>query len=605
MAKSKPTPPPEPAADAGYTVVARRYRPQQFADLVGQEHVAAALSNAIATGRIAHAYLFTGARGTGKTSTARILAKALNCERGPTATPCDACDVCKAVAAGDDVDVVEIDAASNTGVENIRELRGNVGFRPQRARFKVYIVDEVHMLSTSAFNALLKTLEEPPPHVKFIFATTEAQKIPVTILSRCQRFDFAHIGAGKVFETLKHIVGQEGVPADDDALRLIARRAAGSMRDAQTLLDQLLGSASGPLTADAVHALLGTAGDERVGELADAILAGDANKALSEIADAADRGAQLGELADQLVEYWRGLMLVTVAGAGAVDLPGTPALQDRIRQHAKSITLDAVLSGIDVLTSAKGKMRGSPHAQVLLEVAVVRLARIGELLAVSDLAKLIVVGGAVPTAAAKAAVGGPASRGGGGSNADPSKKNTLTRPEPSSGIASPPQGVAPQAQNGTTPLTVETLSAIWEQILQEVGPVRGNHLRMANLPAIIGPNTLAIRFPLDYTVPYDACANETGTRAIQTAIRRVTGADWAIRFEKRAGPDHQAAAVPPPVPPVESKKDVRQLPLFRHASTVLGAQLMRVDDGFAPTAAAPFGTAATTPADHEPEPDEV
>ena len=605
MAKSKPSPPPEPAADAGYTVVARRYRPQQFADLVGQEHVAAALSNAIATGRIAHAYLFTGARGTGKTSTARILAKALNCERGPTATPCDACDVCKAVAAGDDVDVVEIDAASNTGVENIRELRGNVGFRPQRARFKVYIVDEVHMLSTSAFNALLKTLEEPPPHVKFIFATTEAQKIPVTILSRCQRFDFAHIGAGKVFETLKHIVGQEGVPADDDALRLIARRAAGSMRDAQTLLDQLLGSATGALTADAVHALLGTAGDERVGELASAILSGDANAALSQVSAAADQGAQLGELADQLVDYWRGLMLVSVAGAGAVDLPGTPALQERIRQHAKSIALDAVLSGIDVLTSAKGKMRGSPHAQVLLEVAVVRLARMGELLAVSDLAKLVAGGGSIPMAAAKAAVGGSTSRGSGVSNADPSKKNTLTRPESQGGIFTPPQPVALQARNETTPLAVGTISTIWERILQEVGPVRGNHLRLADLPAIIGPNTLAIRFPLDYTVPYDACANETGTRALQTAIRRVTGSDWTIRFEKRAATDRKADAVPPSVSPVESKNDVRQLPLFRHATRVLGAQLMKVDEGFAPTTPATFGDLTSAPTAPEPEPDEV
>jgi DNA polymerase-3 subunit gamma/tau len=604
MAKSKPTPPPDPAADAGYTVVARRYRPQQFADLVGQEHVAAALSNAIATGRIAHAYLFTGARGTGKTSTARILAKALNCERGPTATPCDACDICRSVAAGDDVDVVEIDAASNTGVENIRELRGNVGFRPQRARFKVYIIDEVHMLSTSAFNALLKTLEEPPAHVKFIFATTEAQKIPVTILSRCQRFDFAHIGAAKVFETLKHIVHKEGVPADDDALRLIARRAAGSMRDAQTLLDQLLGSATGALTADAVHALLGTAGDERVGELAEAILAGDANKALSAIADAADRGAQLGELADQLVDYWRGLMLMAVAGAGAADLPGTPALQERIRQHAKSISLDGVLSGIDVLASAKGKMRGSPHAQVLLEAAVVRLARMGELLAVSELAKLVSGGGAVPTTAAKQVVGSPGPRGNGVSNYDTSKKTALTRPEPQNGLSGLPQPVAPQGQNGATPLTSETLSVLWERILQEVGPVRGNHLRLANLPAIIGPNTLAIRFPLDYTVAYDACANETGTRAIQTAIRRVTGSDWAVRFEKRAAAEGQVAPASPAAPPVESKKDVRQLPLFRHASELLGAQLMKVDDGFAPTAPVAFGGPSPNPAP-EPEPDEV
>jgi len=218
-------PPPPPPAE--YTVVARRYRPQLFAELIGQEHVAQALVNALQSDRVAHAYLFTGARGVGKTSAARILAKALNCEKGPTPTPCGECESCKAIAEGQDVDVQEIDGASNNKVEDVRDLRSNVGFRPTRGRYKIYIIDEVHMLSSGAFNALLKTLEEPPPHVKFIFATTEVQKLPITILSRCQRFDFAHVGPGKIFEQLKSIVKREGLEADEDALRLIARRAAG------------------------------------------------------------------------------------------------------------------------------------------------------------------------------------------------------------------------------------------------------------------------------------------------------------------------------------------------------------------------------------------
>src|SRR5205085_5125007 len=200
--KSAEAAPETPAVPAEYTVLARRYRPQQFADLVGQEPVAQALRNAIESNRVAHAYLFTGARGVGKTSTARILAKALNCTKGPTGTPCDECDICKAIASGDDIDVLEIDGASNNKVDEIRELRSNVQYRPSRSRYKIYIIDEVHMLSTSAFNALLKTLEEPPAHVKFIFATTEAQKIPITILSRCQRFDFAGIGMTGIVERL-------------------------------------------------------------------------------------------------------------------------------------------------------------------------------------------------------------------------------------------------------------------------------------------------------------------------------------------------------------------------------------------------------------------
>ena len=228
MSKQKPVPsvPETPPGEAPgtYTVLARRCRPQQFADLVGQEAIARALVNALKSNRVAHAYLFTGARGVGKTSTARILAKALNCIQGPTPTPCDVCDICRSIAAGEDVDVLEIDGASNNKVEEVRELRGNVQYRPARARYKIYIIDEVHMLSSSAFNALLKTLEEPPPHVKFIFATTEVQKIPITILSRCQRFDFGGISTERIVERLQRIVTTEGWQADEEALELLARR---------------------------------------------------------------------------------------------------------------------------------------------------------------------------------------------------------------------------------------------------------------------------------------------------------------------------------------------------------------------------------------------
>src|SRR3954451_9877182 len=240
MSDSSPASSEMSAADARYTVIARRYRPQTFDELVGQEHVARALQQAISSGRVGHAYLFTGARGVGKTSTARILAKALNCVHGPTPTPCDQCEICQSITSGEDVDVLEIDGASNRGIDEVREVRQNVQYRPSRSRYKIYIIDEVHMLTPQAFNALLKTLEEPPPHVKFIFAATEVNKIPVTILSRCQRFDFAGIGTPRIVERLRQVVAAEGAEADDEALELVARRAGGSMRDAQSLLDQLL-----------------------------------------------------------------------------------------------------------------------------------------------------------------------------------------------------------------------------------------------------------------------------------------------------------------------------------------------------------------------------
>ncbi len=242
-----------------YVVIARRYRPQTFDELVGQEHVARALQQAITSDRVGHAYLFTGARGVGKTSAARILAKALNCVNGPTPTPCNECDICRCVSTGDDVDVIEIDGASNRGIDEIRQLRQNVAVRPSRARFKIYIIDEVHMLTKEAFNALLKTLEEPPEHVKFIFATTEPHKIPITILSRCQRFDFAGIRAGQIQTRLMQIAAAEGVEVEPAAVQILASRAAGSMRDSQSLLEQLLAVADRRITAADVTQLLGIA----------------------------------------------------------------------------------------------------------------------------------------------------------------------------------------------------------------------------------------------------------------------------------------------------------------------------------------------------------
>lgn len=382
-----------PSSRSGeYVVVARRYRPQSFEDLVGQGTVSRALCNALTTDRVGHAYLFTGARGVGKTSTARILAKSLNCVSGPTTTPCDECDICQQIAAGSDVDVLEIDGASNRGIDEIRQLRSNVGIRPSRARFKVYIIDEVHMLTKEAFNALLKTLEEPPDHVKFVFCTTEPGKIPVTVLSRCQRFDFAPVMTAQIVERLSFIVSQEGAEAEQAALELLARRAAGSMRDSQSLLEQLLSFVSEPITVDHVHAMLGTARDERLQTILAAVNARDAAGALAGLDLALREGVDAGQLGEQLVGSLRDMMAALVGCSADLLLQHAPSQLAELRAAAETWGLSGLLAAVQILDQALARMRQSVHGRVLLEVALVRISQLENLQILADLVTQIQAG---------------------------------------------------------------------------------------------------------------------------------------------------------------------------------------------------------------------
>jgi DNA polymerase III subunit gamma/tau len=583
MAKSKSpaasSPPPPPAE---YTVVARRYRPQQFAELIGQEHVAQSLVNALQSDRVAHAYLFTGARGVGKTSAARILAKALNCEKGPTPTPCGVCESCQAIAEGQDVDVLEIDGASNRGIEDARALRQNIGFRPTRGRYKIYIIDEVHMLTKEAFNALLKTLEEPPPHVKFIFATTEVTKLPITILSRCQRFDFAHVGPAKIFEQLKSIVKREGHEAEDEALRLVSRKAAGSMRDSQSLLDQLLASASGKLTAERVHAVLGTAGDERVIELAAAICSHNAQAALNLIAAWVERGLQVGELVDQLIEYWRALMLLK-AGSNLEEFSLSPNLQEALKKQAAETSLDAILAGIDIWSTTKARMRGSSHGGVLLEMAVVRLSRLEELLSVGQLLQSFSQNG-TRSAMSSMPVGA--------SNPAADSKKNILMPSPDGTHSSPQDSVKNEVVSSE--LREETLPDVWgrlQQYLAEKSPILANQIKFSHSHAIFGPNSLAIRFHSSYNHAYEASRTEFNLQKLQEALRKILGQPGAmVRVESVGGPVPHSANVPATQPTGPSgsdrKKSLQALPLFKKAAESLQAQIWHVDEGFNPVAAA-------------------
>ncbi len=359
-----------------YTVLARRYRSQTFDDVVGQDAVAQTLKNAIRTGRVAHAYLFCGTRGVGKTTMARVLAKSLNCIRfdAPTETPCCECDSCISVNTGDDIDVIEIDGASNNGVDNIRELRSNAIFRPARSRYKVYIIDEIHMLSTGAFNALLKILEEPPQHVKFIFATTEPNKVLPTIQSRCQRFDFRSIDVLSIGKQLRSVLGTENLTYDDDFITAVSRLANGSMRDALSLLDQVISTGMQPLSLEVLEKTLGQPGRQRIAQLLEKIGDKDAIGALSITDELLNEGMSCLQVADSLVEYMRDVMIVSTAGRDSSLVILTSVERQSISGLAAKFDIAALVYGVTTFEKTRNTIKNSDNSRAILEASIIRLA---------------------------------------------------------------------------------------------------------------------------------------------------------------------------------------------------------------------------------------
>ncbi|MFV0244934.1 MAG: DNA polymerase III subunit gamma/tau [Qingshengfaniella sp.] len=384
------------APSPGYQVLARKYRPETFADLVGQEAMVRVLRNAFAADRIAQAFMLTGIRGTGKTTTARIVAKGLNCtgpdgKGGPTTDPCGQCPQCRGIAAGTHVDVIEMDAASNTSVDNIRSnVLDSVTYAPSESRYKIYIIDEVHMLSTSAFNALLKTLEEPPRHVKFLFATTEIRKVPVTVLSRCQRFDLRRIEPEDMIALLRRIADAEGAAITDGALALITRAAEGSARDATSLLDQAIGmGASGETDADAVRQMLGLADRGRVLDLFEAVMAGKAADALNELAsqyaDGADPASVLRDLAE--ITHWISVLKVTPEAADDPTLP--PDTRDRGLALGARLSQRVLGRAWQMLLKALEEVAGAPNAMMTAEMALIRMTHVADLPPPEDLMRRV------------------------------------------------------------------------------------------------------------------------------------------------------------------------------------------------------------------------
>jgi DNA polymerase III subunit gamma/tau len=362
-------------ASMSYTVFALKWRPKGFDEIVGQDHITTQLKSAIEKDRLAHAYLFAGPRGVGKTSTARILAKALNCQKGPTATPCGVCPSCVEIAKGSSLDVLEIDGASNRGIDEIRTLRENVKFSPAQGRFKVYIIDEVHQITTDGFNALLKTLEEPPAFVKFIFATTHAHKVPPTILSRCQRLDFRRISVMEIIQQLEKIVAVEKLKVDRDVLVSIARSSDGALRDAESVLDQLIAFAKDRVSHDDVISMLGLVEQSALFALTDRIIAHDPKGILELLNEIINQGKDMAVLLSNLIEHFRNLMVAKVANADSelIDLPQN--ICEKLTDQAKALTLEQIFSAFTILMQAQDMTKRLDSMRIPLEISLVRLCQ--------------------------------------------------------------------------------------------------------------------------------------------------------------------------------------------------------------------------------------
>jgi DNA polymerase-3 subunit gamma/tau len=611
-----------------YTVFARKYRPQTFNDVIGQEHITTTLKNAIEQDRLAHAYLFVGPRGTGKTSTARIMAKALNCLKGPSVQPCGQCDACLEIAAGTSLDVLEFDAASNTQVDKIREIIiDNVKYSPTRGKYKLYIVDEVHMLSNSSFNALLKTLEEPPAHVKFIFATTDVQKVPTTILSRCQRFDLKRIPALLIKNHLLGIAAKESIALSGAAAETLARGAEGGMRDAESMLDQLVAFCGNTIEEEDVLKVFGFSGRETVTALCSALIAGDTPQALGLIHQQAEAGKDLSRLLGDLITHLRNLLVAKADPEGVQADLGEESLA-ALHDQGLQVDMTKLLGLIEEFAEAEGRMKWAPNKKMHLEIAMIRAIQtlgqtsltevidaLADLREGRPLSKAPAPASRPPTpsplrpqAATKSGTGS----GAGAEKATPQKPvekpvqqpppvipaankvEPIAAPEPAEIAEALPQTPEPKAPPARDPATAPASSdsssrqapepaALWRDLLGEVRRQRPLIAMWVEAGALVEltKDTVTVGFPTDQSLALEYCDQPNNRKLLEAIVSQLVGQKLQIRFLKREGLVVEKVELPPAQPEVsrDPLEEFKDDPLIRKALEIFKAEVQPAANG--------------------------
>ena len=536
-----------------YEVFARKYRPQTFDDLVGQSHVSQTLKNAVAQNRLAHAYLFVGPRGIGKTSTARILAKALNCVNGPTVTPCGVCDNCREITAGNSLDVIEIDGASNNSVEDVRELRDNVRYAPAKGRYKIYLIDEVHMLSSAAFNALLKTLEEPPPHVKFIFATTEPQKVLPTILSRCQRFDLHRIPANLIAQHLQFIADKEKFSLERAAAHAIARGAEGGLRDAESMLDQLVAFCGDPISEADVLKVFGFTSQQTVANFTDKILRSATADAVQLLHEQCEAGKDMMRLMADLISYLRDLLVFKVkpnALSEDVDLDS----QKSLAAQAELIETDRLLELIDQFAEAEGRMKWAPNKKLHFEVALIKAIQSLSEVTLNEVIENLNALRDGKDVTTKKAVAGPAAITDGGFK---KSKSARVAEQPSQYMAS------------KSDVTVDP-NKIWEQVCAKI-PARGFLRTLVDSLTVLGAEgrNFLLGYPVDEKSAVETLATTSNRRQLETLLKEISGRDWTAKLSAKEGLPGKSSREQPSRKAEEFKDD----PLIQEALEIFKGEI--------------------------------